>query len=79
VERIVNLIMNHCATAESLFVVTFTDKAARELTTRVSNRLDCATCCLEIAVERSFIERFPFDVSLAFSFPFFVDLDENGG
>lgn len=39
VERIVNLIVNHGATAESLFVVTFTDKAARELTTRVSNRL----------------------------------------
>lgn len=39
VERIVNLITNHGATAESLFVVTFTDKAARELTTRVSNRL----------------------------------------
>mgnify|MGYP000308221432 CR=1 FL=1 len=26
-------------TPESLFVVTFTDKAARELTTRISNRL----------------------------------------
>jgi len=39
VERIVNLITNHGATAESLFVVTFTEKAARELTTRVSNRL----------------------------------------
>lgn len=39
VERVVNLIQNHGATPESLFVVTFTDKAARELTTRVSNRL----------------------------------------
>lgn len=39
VERIVNLIQNHGASPESLLVVTFTDKAARELTTRVSNRL----------------------------------------
>lgn len=39
VERIVNLVQNHGATPDSLFVVTFTDKAARELTTRVSNRL----------------------------------------
>ena len=39
VERIVNLIQNHDATPETLLVVTFTDKAARELTTRVSNRL----------------------------------------
>jgi DNA helicase-2/ATP-dependent DNA helicase PcrA len=39
VERIVNLILNHGAEPEALLVVTFTDKAARELTTRVSNRL----------------------------------------
>jgi DNA helicase-2/ATP-dependent DNA helicase PcrA len=39
VERIVNLILNHGAAPEALLVVTFTDKAARELTTRVSNRL----------------------------------------
>ena len=39
VERVINLIVNHDATAESLFVVTFTEKAARELTTRISNRL----------------------------------------
>lgn len=39
VERIVNLIRNHGAKPEALLVVTFTDKAARELTTRVSNRL----------------------------------------
>ena len=39
VERIVNLIQNHGARPESLLVATFTDKAARELTTRVSNRL----------------------------------------
>jgi len=39
VERIVYLIKNKGVAPESLFVVTFTDKAARELTTRVSNRL----------------------------------------
>lgn len=39
VERIVNLIRNKGARPEALMVVTFTDKAARELTTRVSNRL----------------------------------------
>ena len=39
VERIVFLIREKGVTPESLFVVTFTDKAARELTTRVSNRL----------------------------------------
>ena len=39
VERIVNLVQNHGAVPEELLVVTFTDKAARELTTRVSNRL----------------------------------------
>ena len=39
VERIVYLIMNQGVAPESLFVVTFTDKAARELTTRISNRL----------------------------------------
>ena len=39
VERIVYLITQKNVTPESLFVVTFTDKAARELTTRISNRL----------------------------------------
>ena len=39
VERIVYLITEKGVEPESLFVVTFTDKAARELTTRISNRL----------------------------------------
>lgn len=39
VERIVYLITHKDITPESLLVVTFTDKAARELTTRISNRL----------------------------------------
>ncbi len=39
VERIVYLITHRSVAPESLFVVTFTDKAARELTTRISNRL----------------------------------------
>ena len=39
VERIVHLIINHDAKPENLFVATFTEKAARELTTRISNRL----------------------------------------
>jgi ATP-dependent DNA helicase UvrD/PcrA len=39
VERIVHLIIENGVEPETLFVVTFTDKAARELTTRVSNRL----------------------------------------
>ncbi|MCX8004199.1 MAG: UvrD-helicase domain-containing protein [Burkholderiaceae bacterium] len=39
VERIVYLIRHKGAVPESLLVVTFTDKAARELTTRISNRL----------------------------------------
>ena len=39
VERIVYLITSKGVAPESLFVVTFTDKAARELTTRISNRL----------------------------------------
>jgi DNA helicase-2/ATP-dependent DNA helicase PcrA len=39
VERIVYLIKHRSIAPESLFVVTFTDKAARELTTRISNRL----------------------------------------
>ncbi|KQZ64889.1 DNA helicase UvrD [Sphingopyxis sp. Root1497] len=39
VERIVHLIRDWGARPETLLVVTFTDKAARELTTRVSNRL----------------------------------------
>ena len=40
VERIVYLITEKGISPESLFVVTFTDKAARELATRVSNRLN---------------------------------------
>lgn len=39
VERIVYLITHKKVAPESLLVVTFTDKAARELTTRISNRL----------------------------------------
>jgi DNA helicase-2/ATP-dependent DNA helicase PcrA len=39
VERIIKLIQDKNATAESLMVVTFTEKAARELETRISNRL----------------------------------------
>lgn len=39
VERIVYLITEKGIPPESLFVATFTDKAARELTTRISNRL----------------------------------------
>lgn len=40
VERIVYLITEKKVSPESLLVVTFTDKAARELTTRISNRLN---------------------------------------
>lgn len=40
VERIVYLITQKDVTPESLFVVTFTEKAASELTTRISNRLN---------------------------------------
>lgn len=39
VERIVYLITQKNVAPENLFVVTFTDKAAQELTTRISNRL----------------------------------------
>jgi DNA helicase-2/ATP-dependent DNA helicase PcrA len=39
VERVVHLIAERAATPESLFVATFTEKAARELTTRISTRL----------------------------------------
>lgn len=39
VERIVYLITQKNVLPENLFVVTFTDKAAQELTTRISNRL----------------------------------------
>jgi len=40
VERIVNLIMERGVNPENLMVVTFTNKAASELVTRVSNRLN---------------------------------------
>lgn len=40
VERIAELIASEGATPENLLVVTFTDKAAQELVTRVSNKLD---------------------------------------
>lgn len=40
VERIVYLITHQNVTPESLLVVTFTEKAASELTTRISNRLN---------------------------------------
>ncbi|HEX8846605.1 MAG TPA: ATP-dependent DNA helicase [Pyrinomonadaceae bacterium] len=40
VERIAELITGEGATPENLLVVTFTDKAAQELITRVSNKLD---------------------------------------
>jgi DNA helicase-2/ATP-dependent DNA helicase PcrA len=39
VERILNLIKVHNAAPQSLLVVTFTEKAAQELKTRISNRL----------------------------------------
>ena len=39
VERVVYLITEQAVTPEQLMVVTFTDKAAQELTTRISNRL----------------------------------------
>ena len=39
VERIINLLQNRQVQPESILVVTFTEKAARELTTRISNRL----------------------------------------
>jgi len=40
VERVVYLVTKKGIAPESLFVVTFTDKAARELRTRISNRLN---------------------------------------
>lgn len=40
VERIVYLLTTKPITPEQIMVVTFTDKAAQELTTRISNRLD---------------------------------------
>ncbi len=39
VERIMNLIRVHGAKPEQLLVVTFTEKAAQELKTRIANRL----------------------------------------
>ena len=40
VKRIVYLITHKAVKPENLLVVTFTDKAAQELTTRISNRLN---------------------------------------
>ena len=40
VERIVSLLTQKSITPDRIMVVTFTDKAAQELTTRISNRLD---------------------------------------
>jgi DNA helicase-2/ATP-dependent DNA helicase PcrA len=40
VERIIFLITEKQVTPEQIMVVTFTDKAAQELTTRISNRLN---------------------------------------
>ena len=40
VERIVSLLTQKGITPDRIMVVTFTDKAAQELTTRISNRLD---------------------------------------
>ncbi len=40
VERVIHLITEKNVAPESLFVVTFTEKAAQELITRISNRLD---------------------------------------
>ena len=39
VERIVYLITQHQVNPENLLIVTFTNKAAQELVTRISNRL----------------------------------------
>jgi len=39
IERIIKLIQEKNVTPESMLVVTFTEKAARELETRISNRL----------------------------------------
>ena len=39
VERVVNLIQSKNIEPEAFFVVTFTEKAAQELKTRISNRL----------------------------------------
>jgi DNA helicase-2/ATP-dependent DNA helicase PcrA len=52
VERIINLIQNHSVEPEALLVVTFTEKAAQELTTRISNRL------LELGIDFNLNEMF---------------------
>ena len=52
VERVINLIKNHEVEPEALFVVTFTEKAAQELTTRISNRL------LELGIDFNINEMF---------------------
>ncbi len=54
VERIVYLITQKGVAPESLFVVTFTDKAARELTTRISHRLaELSIKCWPLIVART--------------------------
>ena len=55
VERIVSLIQNEDVSPASIFVVTFTDKAARELTARISNRL------LELKIEFNLNEMYLVD------------------
>jgi DNA helicase II / ATP-dependent DNA helicase PcrA len=52
VERVINLIQKHCVEPDALFVVTFTEKAAQELTTRISNRL------LELGIDFNINEMF---------------------
>jgi DNA helicase II / ATP-dependent DNA helicase PcrA len=52
VERVINLIQKHSIGPDALFVVTFTEKAAQELTTRISNRL------LELGIEFNINEMF---------------------
>ena len=56
VERVVFLIQKRKIEPEKLFVVTFTDKAARELTTRISNRV--SEISLDINLHEMFLGTF---------------------